>query len=240
MVKIIIDEEKCDGCGLCIPSCHEGALAMVDGKARMVNESLCDGMGACIGECPRGAITLVEEKKEDGCGCHDAPSLRPKPKSHPIGHGGFSCPSSRTMTFEREDSQDVPGVDAPSELRQWPVQLHLVSPNAPYFKNARLLLAADCAAFAMGNFHSKYLRGHSLMIACPKLDEGLESYIEKLAALFESAKPRSIMVLMMEVPCCSQLLGLVKEAVSRSSFKVPVKSAVVSLKGETIFEREVD
>jgi ferredoxin len=230
MVKIIIDEEKCDGCGLCIPSCHEGALAIVNGKAKLVNESLCDGMGACIGECPRGAITFEEEKKKERC----CPGMAPAP--------AFSCPSSRTLTFEPKQKDKGGGFDIEieSELRQWPIQLHLVSPNAPYFKKSNILLAADCTAFAMGNFHAKYLKDHSLMIACPKLDSGHESYIEKLTQVFENGEPESIMVLMMEVPCCSQLLRLVKEAASRSSKKVVIKAAVISLKGDTILEQVVD
>lgn len=228
MTKIIIDEEKCDGCGLCIPSCHEGALAIVDGKAKMVNESLCDGMGACIGECPRGAITLIEEKKPF------APKAAQTPG--PV----FSCPSSRTITFEKgEKKRGDAAVGVPSELKQWPVQLHLASPNAPYFKGADILIAADCTAFAVGDFHSRFLRDKSLVIACPKLDEGLDSYVEKLSAMFGNAAPKSVTVLMMEVPCCSKLLGLVKEAMSRSRAAIPLKAVVVSLQGDTIFEEEV-
>ncbi|HQO21049.1 MAG TPA: 4Fe-4S binding protein [Acidobacteriota bacterium] len=227
MTKIIIDEEKCDGCGLCIPSCHEGALAIVDGKAKMVNESLCDGMGACIGECPRGAITLIEEKKSSCC----SPARNAKPE--------FSCPSSKTLTFDKVEKRLGEAVDVPSELRQWPVQLHLVSPGAPYFKGADILIAADCTAFAVGDFHGKFLRDKSLVIACPKLDEGLDSYVEKLSAMFAGAAPKSVTVLMMEVPCCSKLLGLVKEAMSRSGAAIPLKAVVVSLRGETIFEEEV-
>ena len=227
MTKIIIDEEKCDGCGLCIPGCHEGALAIVDGKARMVNESLCDGMGACIGECPRGAITLIEEKK----------SPAPKAAEHhaPV----FSCPSSKTLTFDKVEKKRGEAVDVPSELRQWPVQLHLVSPGAPYFKGADILIAADCTAFAVGDFHGKFLRDKSLVIACPKLDEGLDSYVEKLSAMFAGAAPKRVTVVMMEVPCCSKLLGLVKEAMSRSRAAIPLNAVVVSLQGETIFEKEV-
>ena len=230
MKKIIIDEEKCDGCGLCIPSCHEGALAIVDGKARMVNESLCDGMGACIGECPRGAITHVEDEK---------PSAS-KDARHPHLGPVFSCPSSKTLTFEKREKKNGDAeVEVPSELRQWPVQLHLVSPSAPYFKGADILIAADCTAFAVGDFHGRFLRDKSLVIACPKLDEGLDSYVEKLSAMFGNAAPKSVTVLMMEVPCCSKLLGLVKEAMSRSRAAIPLKAVVVSLQGETIFEEEV-
>ena len=229
MTKIIIDEEKCDGCGLCIPSCHEGALAIVDGKAKMVNESLCDGMGACIGECPRGAITLIEEKKSSFCS--------PAGDAKPV----FSCPSSKTITFNKGDrGKDDQAGEIPSELRQWPVQLHLVSPGAPYFKGSDILIAADCTAFAVGDFHGKFLRDKSLVIACPKLDEGLDPYVEKLSAMFAGAAPKSVTVLMMEVPCCSKLLGLVKEAMSRSRAAIPLKAVVVSLRGETIFEEETN
>jgi Pyruvate/2-oxoacid:ferredoxin oxidoreductase delta subunit len=233
MVKIIIDEEKCDGCGLCIPSCHEGALAIVDGKARLVNESLCDGMGACIGECPRGAITLVEEKTE-ACGCHAAaPAVAPGPV--------FSCPSSRALSFNKESKPaNSEAGEISSELRQWPIQLHLVSPNAPYFKNCDLLIAADCTAFSFGDFHRKYLKNKAVVVACPKLDSGKDIYVDKLRKIFEQQQPRSIMVLMMEVPCCSQLLGLAKEALSLSGQKIEMKVVVLGLSGGVLMEQVVD
>ena len=196
-----IDEEKCTGCGVCVPACAEGAIRIVDGKARLVADNLCDGLGACLGDCPEGAIT-IEERDAD----------------------------------EYDEAAVAAAGPQASELRQWPVQLHLVSPRAPYFQGADLLLAADCTAFAMGDFHSKHLKGKALAIACPKLDDGQDAYLEKLVALIDEAKVNTITVLVMEVPCCGGLQRLVEEALSRASRKVPLKRVLVSLQGEVIAE----
>ena len=214
MVKILIDEEKCDGCGLCIPSCHEGVLEIVDGKARVVRASLCDGMGACVGECPKGAITMVEEKEA------------------PV----FSCPSSRPLSINKEErpSSGTVAGEVGSELRQWPVQLHLVSPNAAYFKNCDLLVAADCTAFSHGDFHRKFLKDRAVVVACPKLDQGREIYVEKLAKIFKLQEPKSVTVLMMEVPCCSGLLRLVREALALSGKKLDIRPAIIGISGEIL------
>jgi NAD-dependent dihydropyrimidine dehydrogenase PreA subunit len=192
---IKINEDLCNGCGLCVPSCHEGALQVIDGKVRLVSELMCDGLGACIGHCPEGAITIEKSGQ------------------------------SETITST---------ADQPSELRQWPVQMHLVNPNAPYFRNADLLLAADCVAFSTGNFHSRFLKGKSLAIACPKLDHGADIYVEKLIAMIETAKVNTITVMMMEVPCCGGLLQMVHAALAKSSRKVPVKQMIVSITGEVL------
>ncbi|HSV88548.1 MAG TPA: 4Fe-4S binding protein [Bacteroidales bacterium] len=281
---IKIDEELCNGCGLCIDGCHEGALQLVDGKARMISDLYCDGLGACIGECPVGAITFEEREAEpydeirvmerispNGEATvlahlnhlidHDQMEyvqqgvdyirqnnlavdlsklknfkkqleMEPLSTSHQQGHSG--CPGSRAISFERPGgSPDANAItDQPSELRQWPVQLHLVNPHAPYFQNADILLAADCVAFSMGNFHNKYLKGRGLAIACPKLDSGKEMYIEKLAAMIDQSKINTLTVMIMEVPCCHGLLQLAKMASQKASRKVPVKSIIVSLQGE--------
>ena len=191
-----IDEELCNGCGLCVPNCQEGALKIIDGKARLVSELLCDGLGACIGYCPEGAITIEKREAE--------------PFSQPV----LS--------------------DLPSELRQWPVQMHLLNPNAPYFLGADLLLAADCTAFSSGNFHRGFLKGKSLAIACPKLDQGIDVYTGKLTAMIDTAKVNTITVMMMEVPCCGGLLQIVKTALARSTRKVPVKQIIISTSGEVL------
>ncbi len=195
-----IDEDLCNGCGQCVPNCHEGALQVIDGKARLVNDLMCDGLGACIGHCPEGAITIEKASIQND-----------------------------TVTI----------LDQPSELRQWPVQMHLVNPEAPYFKSADLLLAADCVAFSMGDFHSNHLKGKSLAIACPKLDQETNSYIEKLTAMIDIAKVNTITVMMMEVPCCGGLLNMVKTALVSASRKVPVKKMIVGINGEVLQENWV-
>ena len=195
-----IDEDLCNGCGQCVPNCHEGALQVIDGKARLVNDLMCDGLGACIGHCPEGAITIEKASIQND-----------------------------TVTI----------LDQPSELRQWPVQMHLVNPEAPYFKSADLLLAADCVAFSMGGFHSNHLKGKSLAIACPKLDQETNSYIEKLTAMIDIAKVNTITVMMMEVPCCGGLLNMVRTALVSASRKVPVKKMIVGINGEVLQENWV-
>jgi len=221
-----IDEDLCNGCGLCVPNCHEGALQVIDGKVRLVNELMCDGLGACIGYCPEGAITIETREAEP----YNETKVMDQMKN-----GG--CPGSRAVVIERpQDENRTLSADQPSELRQWPVQMHLLNPNAPYLRGADLLLAADCVAFSMGNFHNRYLKGRSLAIACPKLDHGTEIYIEKLTAMVDIAKVNTITVMMMEVPCCGGLLQMVKNALSNTSRKVPVKQTIISLSGEVLNE----
>lgn len=294
-----IDEELCNGCGQCVPNCHEGALQVIDGKVRLVSELMCDGLGACIGHCPEGAITIekreaepysetrvMEQMKDKGKNTiiahlkhlkdhgetgflqegvsylkssrnelnfnleevisevhNHGKVIMPVPQKvhiHPHEHGG-GCPGSRERTIERNENvnDSHPLTEQPSALRQWPVQMHLVNPGASYFKNSDLLLAADCVAFSMGGFHNKYLSGKSLAIACPKLDQGMEIYVEKLIALIENAKINTITVMMMEVPCCGGLLQMVRSALSRSSRKVPVKKTIVGISGEVLQEEWV-
>jgi ferredoxin len=235
---ILIDEEKCDGCGLCIPSCPEGALAIVDGKAKLVAESYCDGMGACVGECPQDAMKVI---KRDAPEFDEAAAMENMRKAEiqkhlaqasapPPQFGG--CPGSRTMVVEKKDrGASAPTGNQPSELTQWPVQLHLVSPSAPYFNNRELLIAADCVPFADSNFHQKMLREKSLAIACPKLDD-TSSYAPKLAEIIKNNNIPKIKVAIMVVPCCMGLYAIAQEAVELSGKDIEIESVVVGVDGE--------
>lgn len=199
---IRIDEEKCTGCGLCVPNCHEGALQVIDGKVRLVSEIMCDGLGACLGYCPEGAITIEKRDTEPF-------DVAPAPMSATV-------------------------AESPSQLTHWPVQMHLINPHSPVYRGADLLLAADCVAFSLGSFHERFLKGKTLAIACPKLDHGTETYIDKLIAMVDSAKVNTITVMMMEVPCCGGLMQMVKNAVGRAARKVPVKAVIVSIDGKIL------
>ena len=269
---IEIDETRCDGCGLCVSGCHEGALEVVDGKARVIGDSLCDGLGACIGECPRGAITFVERETEPYDEARVIDSLVPKGIAtlaahlrHLRDHGqlqwlreGIAALSSRGITVPEFESADSGASGAsggrgetarafgaaalestrraadgsgsgPSVLRQWPVQLHLVDPSASFLRNADLLVAADCTAYACGSFHVGLLAGRSLVIACPKLDSARERSVEKLRALVESARVASITVAIMDVPCCGGLRVMVEEALAGASRAVPLSTVTVAI-----------
>jgi len=277
---IKIDEKKCNGCGLCVSGCHEGALQLIDGKARMISELYCDGLGACIGDCPENAIILEEReaepydelatigkiaiKWESTIIAHinhlfdhheaeytqqainylnknnikiDTSKLKINMNQEHENHSG--CPGSKTIDFR--EKQEITNLneqktDNSSQLRQWPVQLHLLSPTAGYFKGADVLLAADCVAFAMGNFHQDYLKGKSLAIACPKLDSNKEVYVEKLTAMIDEAKINTLTIMMMEVPCCGGLLQMTRMATETAKRKVPIKAIYVSMQGEIISE----
>lgn len=281
-----IEEDLCNGCGQCVPNCHEGALQIIDGKARLISDLMCDGLGACIGHCPEGAITIEKREAAPYNETEVIKDMVKKGRNTVVAHlkhlhehnetaflqegmkylkanrsslsfsvdeiideihgnkpesasacetGG--CPGSKTVAFEPNKIQLAGGMqEQPSQLRQWPVQLHLINPGASYFKGADLLIAADCTAFSMGNFHTKWLKDKSLIIACPKLDTGAESYINKIAMLIDEAKVNTITVMMMEVPCCGGLLRLVKEAQQMTYRNVPVKVVVVSIKGEILSE----
>jgi NAD-dependent dihydropyrimidine dehydrogenase PreA subunit len=262
---IRIDEEKCDGCGLCAKGCPEGALQMIDGKARLVSEITCDGLGACVGDCPRGAITVEvreaapydERLTLDGLIPKGANTLKAhlkhlhehgqttflnqaldylKELGHPIPdfkekkmHSG--CPGSAPRDLSRPASGPVTQDGLASQLTQWPVQLHLISPMNPVFERADLLIAADCTAFALPDFNQKWLPGKKLVIACPKLDQNQEVYLDKLTVLIDEAQVNTITVMIMEVPCCGGLLRIAQAAVQRASRKVPVKVVVVGVDG---------
>ncbi|MEI6683361.1 MAG: 4Fe-4S binding protein [Bacteroidota bacterium] len=279
--KIIqIDEEKCNGCGICIPNCHEGAMRLIDGKARLISDLFCDGLGACIGHCPEGAIEIIEREAEpydertvmelmvpkgrntilahlehlrdhneevflrqaiDYLKEHNIMMTPEKSTEH--SHGECGCPGSMSRDFNKNgnaemiDTQSYVSLStAPSELRQWPVQLHLLNPQASYFKDADVVLAADCAAFAVGNFHDRFMKGKSIAIACPKLDSNKESYIRKLTSMIADTKINSLHVVMMEVPCCGGLLQMAQVARTNAGRNVPVKQTILSLKGDVITE----
>jgi len=231
-----IDEEKCNGCGLCIPACAEGAIQIVDGKARLVKDIYCDGLGACLGKCPQDAITVIqrEAKEFDEKAAEEhvkrtqaASSACPAPTS---------CPSVKVMQFKKEPEQKT-SMDITekrkSRLSTWPVQLKLLPPNAPFLKNADLLIAADCVPFAYADFHEDMLKNRVLAVGCPKLDD-VTLYRNKLAAIFRTADIRSVTVVNMEVPCCFGLIRLVKEALELSGKSVPLRQETISIKGEKI------
>jgi NAD-dependent dihydropyrimidine dehydrogenase PreA subunit len=300
-----IDEELCNGCGVCVPNCHEGALQVIDGKVRLISELMCDGLGACIGHCPEGAITIEKREAEPYSEVKVMEQMVPKGKNtiiahlkhlkdhgetgfmkegvgylmehrsgldfnldevmsevhnhgkitlapvvaeqlehrhghgHGHGHEGGGCPGSRAMVIEKPAGTTADSESGSSELRQWPVQMHLINPNAPYFRSADLLVAADCVAYSVGGFHSRYLKGKSLAIACPKLDHGMEIYTEKLKALIDVAKVNTITIMIMEVPCCGGLLQMVKSAAASSARKVPVKLMIAGITGDILREEWV-
>lgn len=287
---IKIDETLCNGCEACVSGCHEGALQMIDGKARMVSELFCDGLGACIGDCPVGAITLEEREaepydeiatiermipkgektilahlkhlKEHGeteylkqgvgylrakgividfaqvhnhgaVGCASKPAAVATPQVH------TACPGSREMSFSTPKpaaaafSMAAPTVTTNvSQLRQWPVQLHLLNPQASYFQSADVVLAADCVPFSFPDFHNRFLVGKTLAIACPKLDSNQEIYIEKLKVMIQNSNINTLTVVIMEVPCCGGLLRLAQKAIAESGIKIPLKLVVISIQGE--------
>jgi NAD-dependent dihydropyrimidine dehydrogenase PreA subunit len=269
--KIInIDESKCDGCGLCIPDCPEGALQIIDGKARLVSDLFCDGLGACIGTCPKGAIFVEEREAEP----YDEKrvmrgNIIPKGENtikahlkHLKDHGetellreameilaeeGISiveeepppmacgCPGTMARGIERvDDDAETAGGPAPSCLGQWPVELRLVQPSAGYFKNSDLLVAADCAPFAYGDFHRRYLKGRSVVVFCPKLDHDVESYVEKLAELFRINDLKSITIARMQVPCCGGTEVVVRKALELSGKDIPVKIDIITAEGKVL------
>jgi len=249
-----IDEDLCDGCGVCVPSCHEGALQVIDGKARLLGDILCDGLGDCLGECPQDAITVEERDAEDfdeqAVKVHLAKrepveALPPAPAAHGHAHAhalGAGCPGSRVMQFNNDSDEASVSREPshqPTQLRQWPVQLHLVPPTAPYLEGADVLLAADCTAYALGDFHDKHLKGKSLAIACPKLDQGMDSYLSKLITMIDQARINTLSVMIMEVPCCSGLINLAKEAVSKASRNIPVRQLVVGVRGDILSDEWV-
>jgi len=251
---IEIDEELCDGCGDCVTACAEGAIAIIDGKARLISDVYCDGLGACLGHCPQGAIKVIEREAEAfdeqavedhlsklraGKRTASAPPMlsvvSPSPMMAPGG-----CPGSRLQMHQPAAPSPAADCDGPSsQLRHWPVQLHLVPPTAPFFQDQDVLLAADCVAFAVGDFHQRYLAGSSLAIACPKLDSNQEIYLQKLVAMIDEAKIRSLKVMVMEVPCCGGLVRLAEEAVRRAQRDIPVECLVVATQGHILGEYRI-
>lgn len=291
-----IDEDKCDGCSLCVPECHEGALQIIDGKARLVSDLMCDGLGACLGHCPQDAITIEKREAapynetevialmvEKGYNTvvahlshlkdhnetkylqegvkwlldnqqniefdvqkvmkevHNGKAQAAQHVKETHNHGG-GCPGSKAIDFgaiDADKSANDVQVSGKSQLQQWPVQMHLVNPNASYFQKSDVLIAADCVAFSMGNFHQDYLKGKSLAVLCPKLDSGMDSYIEKITQMVDEAQVNTITVMIMQVPCCSGLLQIVKQGVEKATRNVPIKAMVISLEGELLQEQWV-
>ncbi len=226
-----IDEKKCNGCGLCVPACAEGAIQLVDGKARLVAENLCDGLGACLGDCPRGAISIEQRQ---AAACDEQAVNEPRRPSSLTTFAGSGCPSSRSMTFKsqtkRHAAHPASAAESPSQLANWPVQIKLVSPSAPFLDGADLLLAADCAPFAYPDFHRKLLAGKTLLIGCPKLDD-VDGHQAKLTAILSQNRICSLTLVLMEVPCCSGLLALARQAIADSGKDIPLEVVTVGIKG---------
>lgn len=251
--KIVkIDEEKCDGCGLCVPSCAEGAIKVIDGKARLIGEILCDGLGACLGECPQGAITIEEREAEafdeqavkrhlaedrpDPSKLQDTEPPKPAPEFK-------GCPGALSQMLRSKDQRPQTRAAVPqdnlsaaeSQLANWPIQMNLVPVQAPYFQGARLLIAADCVPFALADFHQRYLADKILLIGCPKLDNA-PHYREKLAAIFSQNQIESIEVVYMQVPCCFGLVQIVKQSIADAGKDIPLSLVKIGLRGEVLEE----
>ena len=231
--KIIkIDEDACNGCGLCAAACHEGAIGMVDGKAKLLRDDYCDGLGNCLPVCPTGAISFEEreaaEYDEAAVLANMAKAAQKQPETLACG-----CPGTQSRSFQRETVQQA--VEAPameSQLRQWPVQIKLVPVNAPYFNGANLLIAADCAAYAYGDFHNRYMKNKVTIIGCPKLDEG--DYSEKLTAILQHNQIKSVTVVRMEVPCCGGIEHAVIRALQNSGKMIPWQVVTISTDGRVL------
>jgi len=239
--KIIeIDDERCDGCGQCVPACAEGAIEIIDGKARIVAEKYCDGLGACLGECPNDALTIVEREADDFD--EEAVEVYLQEKDQvaqqavqPLAGG---CPSAQIQTFIPTtpcQTANAPAAqsNAASALSHWPIQINLVPPNAPFLKGADLLIAADCTPVAYPNFHQDFLQGKVVMVGCPKFDD-VQEYIRKLTDIFKAADVKSITTIVMEVPCCSGLPTIVKNAMEASGQNIPMEEVVISTRGEIL------
>jgi ferredoxin len=234
--KIVrIDQEKCDGCGLCVPSCAEGAIQIVDGKAQLLADRFCDGLGACLGECPQGALIIEEREAEPFVGPapgaeahHPAPAPAPEPEA-------FVCPGSRMQQFQRPLAVPEGGASA---LGHWPIKLSLVQPKAPFLKDAALLVAADCAPFAAGDFHSRYLHGRAMVCGCPKFDN-VEAHAAKLAEILKQNNVKEITIVNMEVPCCFGIVQIVRQALEASGKKLPVTICTLSTTGELLQQQKI-
>jgi len=234
MRKIIeIDDELCDGCGQCVPSCAEGAIQVVDGKASLVAEKYCDGLGACMGECPTGALRIVEREAEDFDeeAVEQYLSEKPvEPEPIPMACG---CPSTQIQILAPASSGAEPQFRTASTLGHWPVQINLVPPTAPFLKGADLLVAADCVPVAYPNFHQDFLKGKVVMVGCPKFDD-VEGYIRKFTEIFKTADIKSVTALVMEVPCCSALPVILKRAMDAASKRIPLEQVMISTRGEVL------
>ena len=270
---IRMNEKKCTGCGVCMPNCPEGALRIIDGKARLISDLFCDGLGACIGHCPEGAITTEEREAEpynekrvmenivkQGKNVIDAHLehlknhnqtqylseamdflklqnivLSDPEKKHSAVHS--ACPGSRFRSIGKSGMNiENDSLQRASQLTHWPVQMHLMSPLSPAYQGADVVLSADCVAYAYADFHKDWLAGKALAIACPKLDNGQEIYLEKISGLIDEAKINTLTVMTMEVPCCRGLLAMAQQAAAKAKRKIPVKSVVISIDGKKLSE----
>jgi NAD-dependent dihydropyrimidine dehydrogenase PreA subunit len=270
---IKINEEKCIGCGDCIPGCPEGALQVIEGKARLISDLFCDGLGACIGTCPQGAIEIerreaepYDEYKVMENIIRGGPGVIMAHLKHLYDHGekellsqaidflkgrnmevpdykeaesiSCACPGSMAVDLsQKPETENEPQIRVSPELRNWPVQLQLLNPNAPYFKNADLLISADCAPFAYANFHQEFLKDKVLIILCPKLDKTIDLYVDKLAEIFEKQDVNSISLVHMEVPCCSGIEVIVRRALEKAQEDIPIEDFTVTIAGEITLTR---
>ncbi len=228
---IVIDKEKCNGCGLCVQACHEGAIALKGGKAALIRDDYCDGLGNCLPACPTGAISFEEREAlpydEEAVKRNQQQKAASEPK--PLACG---CPGTHARAIERQDAQVEAATVRPSNLRQWPVQIQLVPVNAPYFQGANLLVAADCAAYAHGNFHAQFMKGKITLIGCPKLDD--VDYAEKLTDIIAHNDIKSVTVVRMEVPCCGGIERAVKEALMASGKMIPWQIVTIGTDGRIL------
>ncbi len=223
--KIIkIDEDKCNGCGACAAACHEGAIEMINGKARLTREDYCDGLGDCLPACPTDAISF---EKREAPAYNEEAVRKAKMQKLPCG-----CPGTQSKSIKHKSAPAITNTGAESQLSQWPCQIKLVPTNAPYFDTARLLIAADCTAFAYGNFHNEFIRNHITLIGCPKLDEG--DYAEKLTEIISNNDIKSVTIARMEVPCCGGIENAVKRALQQSGKFIPWRVVTISTDGKII------
>lgn len=225
--KIVhIDEDKCNGCGVCVPSCVEGALQIIDGKARLVSETYCDGLGACLGKCPQDAITV--EEREAPVFDEEATERHMAKTRGKTAHA-TSTPAAVVNRSERKEA--APAAGQPSTLAHWPLQLALVQPAAPFLQGADVLLAGDCVPFVYGSFHRDFLKGHALLVACPKLDD-FAAHQEKLTDILRKSDIKSLTVLHMEVPCCSGLTYMARQAINQSGKDTPLTEITITTRGD--------
>lgn len=244
---IKIDQEKCDGCGMCVPSCAEGAIQIMEGKAQLLADKFCDGLGACLGECPQGALTIEDREADEFVGpapgyeaqpgeAHGAPQAAPAPAAGLAPESEvFVCPGSRMQQFQRPAVAPAGGDSA---LAHWPVKLRLVAPKAPFLQGAKLLVAADCAPFAAGDFHARFLQGRALVCGCPKFEDAA-AQLEKLTAILKENDVQEITVVNMEVPCCSGLVQVVRQAMEAAGKNPPVTICTLGTAGQVLQQQRV-